>query len=119
MHKVILINAASNRTEHEFATIEEAAGSCGYKMPLIFDGRAGYFEFVAVDSTKVRFVETCEDLQQFRYAHLPSHVQHVSFWFYHVAEMMFFELPDCRQRDVAMLDLLRAKDAAVRARLTK
>jgi hypothetical protein len=118
MH-VILINAASRRTEHDFDTIEEACGACGPKMPLICDGKAGYFEFVNTTSTEVRFVETDEDFVQFRYAHLPPALQSVSKRFYDLAEYLVLEVPRGRQRSVALLDLLRAKDAAVRAAMAR
>jgi hypothetical protein len=118
MH-VILINAAGTRTEHDFDTIEEACGACGPKMPLICDGKAGYFEFVSVTSTEVRFVETDEDFVQFRYAHLPPALQSVSKRFYDLAEYLVLEVPRGRQRSVALLDLLRAKDAAVRAAMAR
>jgi hypothetical protein len=116
MH-IILINAAGTRTEHEFATIEEACGSCGPKMPLICDGRAGYFEFVNVASTEVRFVETDPIFRHFRYAHLPEHLQQVSKRFYDLAEWTVLALPRNAERTVSLRKLLEGKDAAVRARL--
>lgn len=119
MHKVILVDAASNRTEHDFATIEAACGSCGPKMPIIFDGKAGHFEMWPDPKTEVVFVETDEDFVQFKYAHLPPHLQAVSKRFYDLAEFLVSEVPVGRQRSVALLDLLRAKDAAVRAKLAR
>jgi hypothetical protein len=118
MH-IILKDVASNRTEHHFDRIEEAAGQCGHKMPLICDGRAGVFEFLAVDSTKVRFVETDPVFQYFAYAHLPEHLQRVSKRFYDLAESIVLDVPRNPERTVALRKLLEAKDAAVRARLAK
>jgi len=118
MHKVILINSASNRTEHEFETIEEANGSCGPKTPLIFDGHAGYFEFVSVDSNKVRFIETDPVFQYFKFAHLPEKLQAVSRRFYELAEWMIFNLPRNPERTFALRELMLSKDAAVRTAIT-
>ncbi len=118
MHKVILINAASQRTEHEFETIDEAAGSCGYKMPLIFDGRGGYFEFVAIDSNEVRFVETDPVFQYFKFAHLPEKLQAVSKRFYDLAEFIVLRLPRNPERTFALRELMLSKDAAVRTAIT-
>lgn len=117
--KVILKNAAGTRTEHEFATIEDANGSCGPKMPLICDGKAGYFEFESVTSTKVRFVETDPILYHFRFAHLPPHLQEVSRPFYEHAERIFFDCPRDPERTAGLRKLLEAKDCIVRAYLTK
>lgn len=119
MHKVILINAASNRTEHEFATIEEACGSCGPKMPLIFDGKAGYFEFESVSSTKVKFVETDPIFAFFEFRHLPEHLQKVSRRYYEVAEWMVLVLPRNAERTAGLRKLMEAKDCAVRAALAR
>jgi hypothetical protein len=118
MH-IILKTVASTRAECHFDTIEEAAGSCGYKMPLICDGRFGFFEFLAVDSTKVRFVETDPVFQFFAFSHLPEHLQKVSRRFYDLAESIVLDLPRNPERTVALRKLLEAKDAAVRARLAK
>ncbi len=119
MHNVILINAASTRTEHEFTTIEEACGSCGPKMPLICDGHAGYFEFVAVDSTKARFVETDPVFQYFKFAHLPERLQAVSRRFYELAEFIVLHLPRNPERTFALRELMLSKDAAVRTAITQ
>lgn len=119
MHKVVLIDAASNRNELEFATIEEAAGSCGYKMPIIFDGKSGYFEFVAVDSTVTRFVETDEVFRHFAYAHLPERLQAVSRRFYELAEFIVLNVPRNPERTVALRKILEGKDCAVRAALPR
>jgi hypothetical protein len=113
--KVILYNAASCRTEHEFATIEEAFAACGPVWPVIADGRAGYFDRSSAPSADVCFVETDEDFPQFRFAHLPAHLQAVSKRFHDLAEWLVLNVPKGHQRSVALLDLLRAKDAAVRA----
>ena len=118
MH-IILINAASRRTEHDFDTVEEACGSCGPRMPLICDGRAGYFEFVSVTSTEVRFVETDPVFQYFAYAHLPERLQNVSRRFYELAEWSVLELPRNPERTVALRKLLESKDAAVRAAIAR
>jgi hypothetical protein len=119
MHKVILIDAASNRTEHTFETLAAAVGSCGPKMPVIYNGRSGYFELPGGQFAEDRFIETDEDFAQFRYAHLPPHLQAVSKRFYDLAEFIVLELPQSHQRSVALLDLLRSKDAAVRAKLMR
>lgn len=120
MHKVILINAAGTRTEHEFVSLTQAHGNVGSFWVIILDGRVGHFEFKSTASTETVFVdETPEDFTQFRYAHLPPHLQEVSKRFYDLAEWVVLNLKPCHQRDVALLDLLRSKDAAVRAALTK
>lgn len=116
MH-VILINAAGSRTEHDFATIEEANGSCGPKTAVICDGRAGHFEFLSASSTEVRFVETDPIFKHFRFAHLPEHLQAVSKRFYELAEWIVLTLSRSAERTVALRKLLESKDAAVRARL--
>lgn len=116
--KVILIDAASNRTECKFATIEEANGSCGPKMPLICDGRAGFFEFESVSSTKVRFVETDPIFQYFAYGHLPERLQKISKPFYDQAERIVLEIQRNSERTMGLRKLLEAKDCIVRAALT-
>ncbi len=116
--KVILVNSAGVRTEHEFATIEEANGNCGPKTPLIFDGHAGYFEFVSVDSNKVRFVETDPVFQYFKFAHLPEKLQTVSRRFYELAEFIVLHLPRNPERTFALRELMLSKDAAVRTAIT-
>lgn len=117
--KVVLINAASQRTEHEFASIDEAHGSCGSKMPIVLDGKSGYFEFVSVDSTVTRFVETDEVFRHFAYAHLPERLQVVSKRFYELAEFIVLNIPRSAERTVALRKILEGKDAAVRAALPR
>jgi hypothetical protein len=119
MHKVILINAAGTRTEHEFASINEAHGAVGCFITIILDGKVGYLEFVSKDSVDARFVETAPVFQFFSFAHLPTHLQLTSKWFYAIAEHMALSLPPNRERDKALDRLLEAKDAAVRAALAK
>lgn len=120
MHKVILINAAGTRVETEYESIAKAHGAIGSRWPVLFDGKVGHFDFVKDDAPNVMFVvdvAASEDFALFRYAHLPAHLAAVSRRFYDVAEYIVLSLPDCRQRALALLDLLRAKDAAVRAAL--
>ncbi len=112
MHKVILIDVASNRKEFEFATIEAAAGSCGPKMPVIFDGRSGHFD---IDGNDTRFVETDEVFRHFAYAHLSERLQAVSKRFYELAEFIVLSVPRSAERTVALRKILEGKDAAVRA----
>lgn len=54
-------------------------------------------------------------LDQFRYEHLPEHLQEVSRPFGELAIVIFATIDDVPQRDVAFQKLLEAKDAAVRA----
>lgn len=116
MYKVILINAAGTRTEHEFGSLAQAHGDIGSFGAIILDGRVGHFEFKSVNSTETLFVDqTPDDFVQFRFLHLPPPLQAVSKRFYDLAEWIVLSLKPCHQRDVALLDLLRAKDAAVRA----
>lgn len=117
--KVILINAAGTRSEHEFQTIEEANGSCGPKMPLICDGRAGFFEFESVSSTKVRFVETDPIFQYFAYGHLPDRLQKISKPFYDQAERIVLEIARSAERTAGLRKLLESKDCIVRAALVR
>lgn len=119
MHKVILINAASSRTEHQFESIDEAHGSCGSKLPLIYNGKAGFFEFITVDSTVTRFVETDPIFAFFEYRHLPEHLQKVSKRFYEIAEWMVLEVPRNAERTAGLRKLLESKDCAVRAALAR
>lgn len=126
MH-IILINAAGTRTEHDFATLEQAAGEIGSKCTLILDGRVGYLDRFpskhpttpADGPTEVAFIETDPIFQYFSYAHLPEHLQAVSRWFYDLAERIVLTLPRNAERTVALRKLLESKDAAVRARLAK
>lgn len=57
-------------------------------------------------------------LQFFAYDHLPDHLRAVSSPFYFLA-MDIMELPSNPERTNALRKLLEAKDAAVRAALTK
>lgn len=58
-------------------------------------------------------------LQFFAYAHLPPHLAAVSKPFCHAAYALIATLPRNPERTVALRKLLEAKDAAVRALLTK
>lgn len=122
MHRVILFNAAGTRVETEYESMAKAHGAIGSKWPVSLDGKVGHFDFVRADSTETMFVadpNASEDFAQFRYAHLPAHLQAVSKRFHDLAEHLVLTLPDCRQRGFALLDLLRSKDAAVRAALAR
>jgi hypothetical protein len=57
-------------------------------------------------------------LQYFVYAHLPPHLQAISRPFAELAAQVM-QLPRNPERTVALRKLLEAKDAAVRAGLTK
>jgi len=60
-----------------------------------------------------------EHIQQFfTFAHLPPHLQEVSKPFADLADVIL-TLPRNPERTVALRKLLEAKDAAVRAKLTK
>jgi hypothetical protein len=118
MH-IILINAASRRTEHDFDSIEKAAGSCGPKMPLICDGKAGHFEMWPDPKTEAVFVETDPTFAHFAFAHLPERLQRVSKQAYALAEFYVLELPVGHERTKALDELLASKDAAVRAALPR
>ena len=58
-------------------------------------------------------------LQFFAYAHLPERLQAVSAPFGLLAEQIVRDLPRNPERTVALRKLLEAKDAAVRASLSK
>lgn len=58
-------------------------------------------------------------MQFFVYSHLPQDLQDVSSPFAALALMIFNELPRNPERSVALRKLLEAKDAAVRAALSK
>lgn len=58
-------------------------------------------------------------MQFFEYAHLPQHLQDVSGPFGELAKHVFETLPDNEQRHTALVKLLEAKDAAVRAAVQK
>jgi hypothetical protein len=118
--QVILINAASRREEFDFDTIDKAHGDVGSFGTIILDGRVGHFKYKAVDSTETVFVdETPDDFAQFTYAHLPAHLQAVSKRFYDLAEWTVLTIKPGHQRNVGLLDLLRSKDAIVRAALAR
>lgn len=56
-------------------------------------------------------------LQFFRYAHLPDHLQPISAIYAEAAIRTVERVPRNAERTVALRDLLRAKDGAVRAAL--
>jgi hypothetical protein len=58
-------------------------------------------------------------LQFFEYAHLPEHLREVSKPFGELANSIVETLPRNPERTVALRKLLEAKDAAVRAKLTR
>lgn len=58
-------------------------------------------------------------LQFFGYEHLPPHLQNVSQVFHDLAEDLAKGLPRNAERTVALRKLLEAKDAAVRAAISK
>lgn len=58
-------------------------------------------------------------LQYFAHAHLPPHLAEVSKSFGDLAESIIANLPRNPERTVALRKLLEAKDAAVRAKITK
>lgn len=58
-------------------------------------------------------------MQFFEYGHLPAHLQSVSKPFGDMAKKIEAELPDNEQRHIALVKLLEAKDAAVRALVQK
>ena len=58
-------------------------------------------------------------LEYFKYEHLPPHLQEISKPFGQFAAWMCWRLPWSAQRDQAVMWLLLAKDAAVRASLKK
>lgn len=117
--KVILVNAAGTREEHNFASLDDVMGQVGPKYPCIVDGRFGHVEWAGEDTMAVRFVETDQVFQFFAFAHLPEHLQAVSKRFYELAEWMVLELPRNAERTKALNKLLESKDAAVRAKLAR
>jgi ABC-type uncharacterized transport system YnjBCD substrate-binding protein len=58
-------------------------------------------------------------MQFFAWEHLPQHLAAVSAPFGHLARVIAETIPRNAERTVALRKLLEAKDAAVRARLTK
>jgi hypothetical protein len=117
--KVILINSAGERTEHEFASLDEVMGQVGPKYPCIIDGRFGHVEWAGPETMTVRFVELDQVFQFFAYAHLPERLQAVSKRFYELAEWQVLTLPRNPERTKALNKLLESKDAAVRAALAR
>ena len=66
----------------------------------------------------MRYVSLAERmLRWFRYDHLPSKLQTVSFPFHELAHHLAKQLPAGPERTVALRKLLEARDAAVRAYL--
>lgn len=63
--------------------------------------------------------ETQELLQFFDYSHLKDELQTVSRPFCDIAKWVVDNIPRNRERTVALRKLLEAKDAAVRAKLSK
>ena len=113
------IDAVNNLCCLPFDSLEEAHGKIG-TGPIIIDGRVGRLEFVAVDSTATRFVDDGDNiLQFFEYKHLPERLQAVSKHFGRLAQRMALTLPKNEERDVMLRKLLEAKDAGVRASLSK
>ena len=113
------IDAVNNLCCLPFDSLEEAHGKIG-TGPVIIDGRVGRLEFVAVDSTATRFVDDGDNiLQFFAYKHLPEHLQAVSKHFGRLAQRMALTLPKNEERDVMLRKLIEAKDAGVRALLSK
>ena len=58
-------------------------------------------------------------LRWFAYDHLPERLRDVSREFSALAYTIFKRLPRCAERTVALRKLLEAKDAAVRAELSR
>lgn len=58
-------------------------------------------------------------MQFFAFSHLPAAMQEVSRPFCQLAEQIYSTLPSNPERSVALRKLLEAKDAAVRASITK
>lgn len=71
------------------------------------------------ETTTTGLAQHVDELQFFESGHLPDHLREVSEPFGALAHKMVETLPDNIQRRLALWDLLRAKDAAVRARLAK
>lgn len=102
-----------------FDSLEQAIGQLG-KGHVIIDGRVGRLEYVAIDSTRARFVDDGDNiLQFFAYKHLPEHLQAVSKHFGRLAQRMVLTLPKNEERDAMLRKLIEAKDAGVRALLSK
>lgn len=61
-----------------------------------------------------------QDLDHFRYDHLPEHLQKVSKPFHDLAHQLVEQMPPrTDQLEVALQKLLEAKDAAVRATIPR
>lgn len=58
-------------------------------------------------------------MKYFEYSHLPSYLQQVSKPIGDLAQLMVETLPDNEERAVGLRKLLEAKDALVRAALSK
>ena len=58
-------------------------------------------------------------MQYFEYDHLPDHLQSISKPFCELAAWVYYDLPNNAEQSVALRKLLEAKDAAVRAALSK
>lgn len=56
-------------------------------------------------------------LRYFEYAHLPTHLQQVSWPYRTLAHQVLMQLPRSAERSTALRKLLESKDAAVRAAL--
>lgn len=66
----------------------------------------------------MRNLDTASDeplLRWFAFVHLPPHLQAISAVFWHVAAHVVEQCAPSRQREQALMQLLLAKDAAVRA----
>lgn len=73
----------------------------------------------AADPGSDEDAEPMPDIMQFfTYAHLPPHLQSASKPFYDLAHVILC-LPNNAERSVALRKLLEAKDAAVRAKVSK
>jgi hypothetical protein len=69
-----------------------------------------------VSSLLTKHAKTETIIRYFSFAHLPSDLAAVSYWFAEVA-VRVMTLPRSAERTVALRKLLEAKDAAVRAAL--
>jgi len=80
---------------------------------------AGTLAMVPLISTTERAYAVYDDsiLQFFEYDHLPEHLQETSFNFYQLAHWMDDNLPHNSQNYQGLQDLLKAKDAAIRAKI--
>lgn len=67
--------------------------------------------------TDGRHPNTVHLARQFRFEHLPPHLQDVSKPFHDLAERMITDLPDSPELGFGLRQLLLAKDAFVRCRV--